>query len=361
MQKELNHSQSMLDKINGVLMGTAVGDAIGLPREGLSRLRAVRLFGSPPLKHSFLFGKGMFSDDTEHTCMVTQSLISSSGDIDKFQKSLACKFRLWLLSIPAGIGLATLKSICKLWIGFSPANSGVYSAGNGPAMRSAILGLYAQNNIELLKRLVRASTQITHTDERAEQGAMAIALATHYVSTRTSSEVIPEELFDLLTIHIINPEVSAAINSVRTALKKNLTSEEFTRGLGLSKGISGYIVHTVPVALFCWLKNIYSFRTAIEDVVLMGGDTDTTGAITGALAGATLGVSEIPKDWIDGLQEWPRTVNWLKELSLKLNAVMLDKTINKQLSLFWPALLLRNLLFTFTVLFHGFRRVFPPY
>lgn len=354
-------SEFELNRIRGVLIGTAVGDAIGLPREGLSKSRAVHLFGRPPLKHSFLFGKGMFSDDTEHTCMVAQSLISSGGDVYKFQKSLAGKFRLWLFGVPAGIGLATLKSICKLWVGFSPDKSGVYSAGNGPAMRSAILGLYAQNDIELLKKLVRASTRITHKDERAEQGAMSIALTTYYVSTKTSSEIIPEELFDFLKIHITNPEVFAAIDTVLIALKKNLISEEIAKELGLSKGVSGYILHTVPAALFCWLKNVNSFRAAIEEVILLGGDTDTTGAITGALAGARLGVSEIPKDWIDGLWEWPRTVNWLNKLSFKLTEAIYDKAINKELKLFWPGLILRNLLFTFTVLFHGLRRIFPPY
>ena len=55
------------DQIAGVILGTAVGDALGLPREGLSRRRAGKLFGDPPLGHHFLFGRGMVSDDTEHT------------------------------------------------------------------------------------------------------------------------------------------------------------------------------------------------------------------------------------------------------------------------------------------------------
>ena len=57
----------------GTILGTAVGDAIGLPREGLSPARARRLFGDPPLRHRFLLGRGMISDDTEHTCMVAHN------------------------------------------------------------------------------------------------------------------------------------------------------------------------------------------------------------------------------------------------------------------------------------------------
>ena len=65
--------------LSGVIVGTAVGDAIGLPREALSRRRANRLFGAPPLRHRLMFGRGMISDDTEHTCMVGQALLRSGG------------------------------------------------------------------------------------------------------------------------------------------------------------------------------------------------------------------------------------------------------------------------------------------
>lgn len=351
----------MSDKIKGIIIGTAVGDAIGLPREGLSKSRAMRLFGNRPLRHRLLFGKGMCSDDTEHTCMTAQSLISSGGDMAAFQKSLAWKFRLWLLGVPAGVGLATLKSICKLWLGFPPAKSGVYSAGNGPAMRSAILGLYAQQDIELLMRLVKTSTRITHTDQRAEQGALAVALAANYASSKTPDEIDTQELFDLLKQHITNSELREAINRVFTALENNLSSQAFADQTGLLNGVSGYIVHTIPAALFCWLKNKDSFRSAVEEVILLGGDTDTTGAITGALAGAASGVSSIPQDWINGLWEWPRSANWLAALSVRLNEAMSGTIMNQQVPLFWPGLIIRNAVFTAIVLFHGLRRLFPPY
>src|SRR5262245_39723339 len=125
------------DRLAGVILGTAVGDALGLPLEGISRRRAARMFPGP-LRHRFLPGRGMCSDDTEHTCMTAQAILRSGGDVEVFRRSLAWRLRGWLLGIPAGIGLATLRSILKLWIGVSPQRSGVWSAGNGPAMRAAI-------------------------------------------------------------------------------------------------------------------------------------------------------------------------------------------------------------------------------
>ena len=53
--------------ILGCLLGTALGDAVGLRREGLSRQRAMRLYGGAPLQPNLLFGWGFCSDDTEHT------------------------------------------------------------------------------------------------------------------------------------------------------------------------------------------------------------------------------------------------------------------------------------------------------
>src|SRR5207247_666335 len=116
--------------------GTAVGDAIGLPYEGLTGRRAAKMFG-PPNRQRFFFGRGMVSDDTEHTCIVAQALIEANSDLNAFQRSLARRMRLWLLGVPAGIGIATLRSIIRLWVGISPERSGVFSAGNGPAMRAA--------------------------------------------------------------------------------------------------------------------------------------------------------------------------------------------------------------------------------
>ena len=145
--------------IVGSILGTAIGDAIGLPYEGLSRERAKRLLG-PPDRHRFFFCHGMVSDDTELTCMVTQSIITSRADVGAFQRQLSWRFRLWLLSLPAGIGFATLRSILRLWIGFSVEKSGLFSAGNGPAVRASIIGATI-DDLELLQRLVRASSRIT--------------------------------------------------------------------------------------------------------------------------------------------------------------------------------------------------------
>jgi ADP-ribosylglycohydrolase len=178
--------------IVGCILGTAVGDAIGLPYEGLSRRRAAKLFGQPE-RHRFFFGRGMVSDDTEQTCMVAQSLIASGGNVDSFRRHLGWRFRFWLLGLPAGIGMATLRSTLRLWIGFGPHKSGVFSAGNGPAMRAAILGA-AIDDPQSLRELVLASTRITHTDPKAEYGAFAVALAAQLARQHATADHFVDQL-----------------------------------------------------------------------------------------------------------------------------------------------------------------------
>jgi ADP-ribosyl-[dinitrogen reductase] hydrolase len=106
------------------------------------------------------------------------------------------------------------------------------------------------------------------------------------------------------------------------------------------------------------------FRQAVEEVIDLGGDADSTGAIVGAITGATVGASGIPQEWIDGLWEWPRSVNWMRELARRLaSQAPLCPGAQDQgaVPLFWPGLIPRNLLFLTVVLAHGFHRLLPPY
>src|SRR5271163_2525086 len=164
----------MSDRFAGILLGTAVGDALGLPAEGLSPARRRRLMPGP-WRHRLLFGRGMVSDDTEHTLFVAQSLLRHPDDAAAFQRRLAWHVRWWFAGLPAGIGIATARACVKLWLGFPPHRSGVFSAGNGPAMRSAFIGAYFHDKPDVLQRFVLASTQLTHSDPKAAIGSEAVA------------------------------------------------------------------------------------------------------------------------------------------------------------------------------------------
>lgn len=344
----------------GTIVGTAVGDAIGLPREGLSPGRAMRLFGGPPLRHRFLFGRGMISDDTEHTCMLAQALIVSGGETQAFLRSLSWRMRWWLLGLPGGVGLGTARAIVKMWLGFGK-QSGVRSAGNGPAMRVALIGVCFAGDRAKLIDLAIAQAELTHTDPRAVQGAVVIALAASHAAR--GGEPDRAEVFNDFRRSVTDAELLERLGLVEQYLDVDRSVCEMAEALGLQLGVTGYINNTVPIAVFCWLKWPGDYRRAVEDAIRLGGDTDTTAAIVGALVGASTGEEGIPAEWLSGICEWPRSVAWMRDLGQRL-AEQVATTATPPMAatrLFWPAIPARNLLFLCVVLLHGFRRLFPPY
>lgn len=114
--------------------------------------------------------------------------------------------------------------------------------------------------------------------------------------------------------------------------------------------------HTVPVALFAWLRHRGDFAAAVAGGIRCGGDTDTVAAIVGSLAGCEVGVEGIPVDWREGLVDWPRSARLLERLSVELGSPG-----GKPVRWFWPGIVLRNLFFLAVVLTHGLRRLLPSY
>jgi len=348
--------------IVGCLLGTAVGDALGLPVEALSRRRQHRLYQKIE-GHRFVFGHGMISDDTEHSCMAAQALIVSAGDPVVFARSFTWKLRWWLLSFPPATGFATLRAVVKLWLGFSPERSGVFSAGNGPAMRSAILGVACGCDLKRLRKLVRASTRITHTDPKAEWAALAIAWAGHVASSACRVEA--GDFLSGLRMALGEDAVDAAellslLERAAASAIRRETSETFADSLGLETGVSGYCHHTVPVVIQAWLRRPEDFSAVLE-VIRCGGDTDTVAAILGGLIGAHTGRDGIPRRWIDGLWEWPRSAQWISKLGERLAEVRMTETAQHSEPLAAWALPLRSAAFTAVMLAHAFRRLLPPY
>lgn len=348
-----------VDSITGCLFGTALGDALGLPYEGLSRRRALRLLGRPD-RYRFNFGRGMVSDDTEHTCMVAQALIASGGSLGAFRFEFAKRLRFWLLGLPAGVGLATLRSTIRLWLGYRPERSGVFSAGNGPAMRASILGA-AVDDLPLLCELVRASSLVTHRDPRAEHGALAVAFATRLASQHGAgaSEIFRREIKSVLTGP--NEEMLNHFNSVFASFDRQESTLEYCDSIGLSRGVTGFVCHTVPVAIHAWMSHPTDFRSAVISVIECGGDADTTAAIVGGIVGAAVGKSGLPEDWLQRFGDWPRNVNWLEQLAEQLKSSISSATLTTPIRLSAPKLVLRNIWFLTLVLTHGFRRLLPPY
>lgn len=366
--KQQADAKAHLGPLEGCLLGTAVGDALGLPYEGLSPQRRARLFPAMDRYHLLPFGRGLCSDDTEHTVMVAQALMQTaqyaqtSGDAEAFHLTLASAMRLWLLGLPAGIGMATLKSILKLWLFLPQRWQGTFSAGNAPAMRSALIGVFWGEDPKLMRMHVRASTRLTHTDPKAEQAALAVAMAAS-MSARCAGrgDALDYARQMRSTLGAEGTELAALIDKVAASVQAAETTQAFAAGMGLGKGVTGYSFHTVPVALHAWLAHPGDYRGAVLAAIECGGDTDTVAAIAGAIVGAGVGREGVPAEWVSGLVEWPRSVRWMRALAASLAQTRATFHWNEARPTSAFKLAVRNVFFLSVVLLHGFRRLLPPY
>ena len=305
----------------------------------------------------------MLSDDTEHTLFVSQALLAQPTSVEAFARRFAWSLRWWFVSLPAGIGFGTLRSIVRLWLGFSPAKSGVRSAGNGPAMRAAPIGAMFADDAEKRAAYVEASTCVTHADPRALVGAKVVAdLCAWSIRTGATQRPEAEAFLELLRAcgeH--EPQWLAIVEDMRDALAGDWSVQAYADSLGLDKGISGFIYHTVPLVSYAWYRHFGDFKATLTAVLDCGGDTDTTGAIVAALAGAVVGEQGIPRAWIDGIADWPRDVSLCYRVADQLCEASRTQQAMPVIRYLWPAVLLRNFVFLLIVLAHGFRRLLPPY
>lgn len=336
------------------LLGTALGDSLGLPSEGMSRSRIAKRWRGP-LEQRLLFGHGMLSDDTEHSIFVSRSLLVYDDDPMVFQRALAWKLKWWFVALPAGIGLATAKAIIKLWLGFPPGRNGVHSAGNGPVMRAPILGVYFANDSQRRIEIVKASTLLTHTDPKAVEAAL---MAAESAAFATNGEQRPEVILSRIRELGVSPEWHQPLGQIEKSLAEGVSAKQFADVMGFYQGVSGYAVHTMTMVLFLWLRYRGDFSTIISEAIACGGDTDSVAAIAGGIAGAE--TESFNPRWLSRLSDWPYTVDYISRLGDALEESSQGRSVSPP-----PVanilILPRNLLFFITVLFHGFRRVFPPY
>lgn len=305
--------RELRDAFVGVLLGTAVGDALGLPAENLSPER-IRRRWKGEWRMRLCFGRGMISDDTEHTLMVAQALLAHLQDANAFQRALGWKLRWWFAGLPGGVGLATAKACLKLWAGFPSDRAAVTSAGSGPAMRSAIIGAYFANNRERRREFVLASSRLTHRGWQAETAAMAVAeCAAIAVQVREQPET--RQVLEALCNLSNETEWEKWLSQIESSLAANKSVAEFARSVGLERGVTGYSLHVIAVAIYAWLRHPGNFRKAMVNTLECGGDTDTVGAILGALIGATVGRQGIPRDWLDSICDWPRSVSFIEQVA----------------------------------------------
>jgi hypothetical protein len=170
-----------------------------------------------------------------------------------------------------------------------------------------------------------------------------------------------DELWDRLSSLSGLAEWAGLVAKLREAWTSEWAVERFAAAIGAKRGVSGYAFQSVPLAIYAAVRHSVDFAAALEGCVACGGDTDTVGAMAGALVGARVGNEGIPRAWRDGIFEYPCSVDLLTRVAASLSGQLATGVVAGPVVMAWPFTPLRNLFFLVVVLVHGFRRLLPPY
>ena len=298
---------ALTDRYAGCLLGLACGDALGGPVEFRSRAEIARDY--PGGVRDFVGGgwlrlaPGEVTDDTQLTLALASGLGPDGLDMDRVAEA----FLAWFRGNPKDVGITTRRALTHLASGrrWDEAGEAVQRealpegvGGNGSVMRCAPVALRFRRDRAALVRASIDSARITHADPRCTWGAVAINQAIVHLLEGGAARDAP----GAAAVGIEERRVSQTLRSTATL------TEDTVRG-------NGYVLSTISASLWC-LMNRPNLEEAIVAAVGLGKDTDTTAAVTGALAGAAYGASAIPARWLDRVQYR----NELEELAAKLLA-----------------------------------------
>ncbi|MGE3166650.1 MAG: ADP-ribosylglycohydrolase family protein [Planctomycetota bacterium] len=306
-------------RFRATLLGGAIGDALGFPFEGYSSSFMAALGNEATqqfVRHrSGYFPAGQYSDDTQLTLATVEALLEQRG----FDGAAIARHfvPLWRDNLVVGRGRATSEAIDRLLNGTADwQTSGAEEgrAGNGAAMRAAPFGLLDFDDTERLIEHAVAASRITHKDPLAVAGAVAIAAAVAY--NLTHRDVILGEFLDCVggaTRGVDARFANYVITMPRLlSLREEAAVDEIsTTGLDgpyreSGDGIAPFVVPSVLIALYHFLRTPHDFRATVRGCLYAGGDVDTTTALAGAVSGALNGEAALPQNLVESLQDAAR-------------------------------------------------------
>ncbi len=291
------------NKVKGCFLGLAIGDALGVPvefsereqwrRAPVKEMLGFRVWNQPP---------GTWSDDSSLAFCLAESLVNGYDVEDIGVKSVN-----WLYEGYWGahhkvfdVGNTTKLALSRIRSGKSAKHSGEWdeaSNGNGSLMKIAPAALYFHNtDDDQLWIAISEISSITHAHFRS---CFCCFVYCKYLielykgeekleALRKASESI-RQLMDSKNFSTTETQLLDRILTLKIA---DAEEDEIKS--------SGYVLHTLEASIWCLLTTS-SYKEAVLKAVNLGGDTDTTACVTGALAGVYYGVEQIPGEWVDVL------------------------------------------------------------
>lgn len=316
MKKIIYSEPVELKSIKAVVLGHAVGDALGVPVEFCTRgeldadpVTDMRGWGT------YAVPEGSWSDDTSMALATLDSLKQGKLDYDDIMQRFVRWYTLGEYT-PTGavfdIGGACRIAIQKYTEGVRPAplcgGVGESSNGNGSLMRIHPIALYlfSEGKADVSGiEIIHNASALTHAHPRSEIACGIYSLILWELLRNPCKGSV-----------VLGMRRAKDIYGVKAPLKNDSFCKEFSlyeknliSRIGESSGSvareeiksTGYVVDTLEAAVWCLLTTD-SYKDCVLKAVNLGEDTDTVAAIAGGLAGALYGLDSIPEEWLGALK-----------------------------------------------------------
>ena len=300
------------EQAQAILLGLALGDALGFPVEFLSIPQIRQRYGangitSPP-------NPALYTDDTQMTIAIAEALVQhGNADLDTLMQSIGENFVKWMHhpdTLDRAPGNTCLKGTRNLESGISWRKSGVPdSKGCGSAMRVAPIGYFYQNSPENLKRVALSSGIITHGHPATQAASVAAA----YMIKLALDGIHPSEWIELLSeiASGISDEFDEVLQRVPTMEKM----EDRATALQLIGG--GWVGdEAVAMALYCVRQYPDDYVATVRLAANISGDSDSVACIAGGISAARLGLDAIPKTWQENCENQQYLLDLGKRLAI---------------------------------------------
>ncbi|MFA5128016.1 MAG: ADP-ribosylglycohydrolase family protein [Patescibacteria group bacterium] len=312
----MSNNEYILNQYKGCLSGLAVGDVLGTPFEFWKKENVAQYLRDDKLViKDFSYGDvgfpaGFYSDDTATMICLAESLIEKDFNIDdQFER-----YRQWYQNGHAtpfkdrcyGIGQQTLKSLAKKIDLNKMDGTDVTAGGNGCLMRCAPIGLYYRGNYKDIKEKSLLSSYLTHNYNIAGWACVVLNSIISLVAEGTPRNNILPEIQSIFG--------NTLPNEIQDVLDINYISIN-----NYEYPVSGYSVDTLRIAIWAWLTS-KNYIDGITKVILLGNDTDTFAAVTGAIAGCYYGYDSIAREYAEKVINNDYIVNLAEKIYNKQNA-----------------------------------------
>lgn len=310
------------NKIKSVLFGVSVGDALGVPVEFKSR----EVIRKNPVTDmigygTYNFPPGTFSDDSSLTFCLAEAL-TTKFDLNTIGQNFVKWFNnnYWTSRGNVfDIGIATRQAIDRLAKGERPdlaGNFSVSSNGNGSLMRISPLLFY------LVDKPISERYEITKQVSSITHGHIRSVIACFYYLEFARLLIKQKDKFEIykhLQTEVTKHLTLLSINSKEVALFNRLLEQNIYELSDEDIFSSGYVIHTLEAIIWCMLTT-NNYKDAVLTAVNLGEDSDTTGAVTGGLAGLLYGYDNIPMNWIKQIARTDAIENLAERLGDKISS-----------------------------------------